>query len=200
MTSAQVAIRVSTTRVVFTGQSLNVVPATNSYPMQLMNGYFPRVLWHNSAVSGAAWSSLDKTKNVLEAPWAAIAKYSILVMNGGTTDLVLDSTGLDVYTAMGAHATWARSVGFDYIIGTTITPDTGFTGPEETQRLDANSRILADVSGYFDAKIDFMSDARLTDASNALYYTGGLHWTEAGAGIAAGIAQPVLAPVLGAHP
>ena len=190
--------RAARSRVVFIGQSLNLVPFGSTYPDQLMAS-FPKVPYTNSAVGGAAWNGLTKVREFQVKPWATRAAVSILIMNGGTTDIAVGATGADTYAAMGSYATWATSNGYDYVIGTTITPDTAFSGPQETERLACNTAIMADASNYFDAQVDFMTDSRLTDAADTTYYTGGIHWTAAGAGVAASVMKPTLASVLAAH-
>lgn len=190
----------SGTRVLFIGQSLNLVPNGNTYPMQLMNGSFPKVPYTNSAIGGAAWNGLVKVRNYMVLPWVAVSGYTVLIMNGGTTDLAVGATGADCYAGMGEFSTWAKANGFDWIIGTTITPSTTFTGPQETQRLAGNTLILADASNYFDSEADLMSDSRLTNPADTTYYADGTHFTATGAGVAASVVQPVLASVLAAHP
>lgn len=189
--------RSSTTRVVFDGQSLNIVPSATNYPKQTM-AFFQWVPFSNMGVGGASFAQNAGTRQYRIADWPTRSRYTIYIICQGTTDLSFDATGAQVYASMYGATDYARSIGYDYVIATTITPaKTAFTAPQETQRLSANSLIKADASAKFNAVCDFAGDSRLSDPNDLTYYdSGGLHWTTAGAGVAAELMRPVLAPAL----
>jgi hypothetical protein len=182
--------------VVFDGQSLNQVPAGHSYPETTMGTYQPAVPWFNVAVGGASWTQLTATRAQRFARIPGYG-YGIWVGCGGTTDLAVElDNGATLYANYWAYSDAARAAGFSYIIATTITPSTTFDATMETNRVAANALILADASNKFDAVCDFAADPRLDDPSDTTYYTGGLHFTAAGADVAAELMAPVLAAAL----
>lgn len=198
MTSAAAACSSSGTRVVFDGQSLNIVPTTSSYPAQTMANA-PGVPWKNVAIGGAAIVQLTRTVADRVDRWPALSAYTIYVLCEGTTEIGLAETGADFYTAIGAYADHARSVGYDYVIATTISPSTIFSGGVETERQNANTLLLADASGKFDDVVDVTTGV-MADPNDTTYYVDGTHFTAAGAGVVAGIVYAALSPVLAAHP
>jgi hypothetical protein len=190
------------TRVVFDGQSLNVIPAPpDNYPAQLMAGRgWP---FTNVAISGISWTVLQMSITERTLKYGAIPGQAILVMTGGTTDLGAEGdTGATVYAQMGAYANLCRAAGFDRILVNTITPSkaliTDLGAGHETARTDCNTLLKADASHFFDAVIDIASDSRLNDYTNATYYEQVFHthWTPAGAAVTASLVNPVLTPML----
>lgn len=189
--------QISTTRVVYDGQSLNIVPASSSYPMQTMSVY-KWVPYSNHGVGGASFQQNVGTRQFRIDQWPTKSQYTIYIICQGTTDLSFDATGAQVYASMYGATDYARSIGYDYCIATTITPaKSAFTAPQEIQRQDANTRIKADSLGKFNAVVDFAGDSRLSDPNNLTYYdSGGLHWTTQGAGVAAELMVPYLRALL----
>lgn len=188
-------------RFVFDGQSLNFAPLATNYPRTTMAN-FPAVPWNNIGVAGTSWTVLGNTALQRTDRWAAKSNFSVLIMCGGTSDILAPESndGPTVYSDMVGYGNARRAAGFDYVIATTITPDTAMTGTENTNRVNANALILGDASAAFDVKVDFAGNASLSDASNATYYTDGLHWTTAGAAVAASMMTPVLTTLLVSHP
>lgn len=179
-------------RVVFDGQSLNAAPLANPYPRQLMTTLRSGVPWTNVPISGTSWTTLAKSASQRSYLFGTKAAVNIFIMCGGTSDITDGDTAATIYADMESYADGARTAGFDYVIGTTITPSTSFTGPQETVRVAANVLIMADAGAAFEAQVDFAADTRLDDPTDATYYTDGLHWTTAGAGVAAELMAPAL--------
>lgn len=193
MTAIAAAVHTSKARVVFDGQSLNATPINHSYPRQLMTVLRSGVPWNNVAIGGTSWSTLDNTALQRTYSHAPLANYAILILCGGTSDILEGDDGATVVADMFNYSNAGRSGGFDYVIGTTITPNLAFTGGQESIRTSANGFILAAVPATFNAVVDFAADSRLSDASNLTYYNAdGLHWTAAGADVAASLMAPAL--------
>lgn len=190
--------------IAFDGQSLNYAPqnplgGVNDYRHQLMAS-FPHVAWQpgqNIASSGASWTNLATTAYRRLFPYCNTGLTNILVMVGGTSDIGGGDTGATVYADMWDYADDARTYGINIVIACTITPNSAFTAGQETERLDANSRILADALNKFDYEVD-MAAAPLNVPSDILYYGDGVHFTTLGATIAAGMVQTVLNTIIAA--
>ena len=192
-------------RVVFDGQSLNLVPIDHpelSFPARVMAGR--GIPWHNAAVSGVGWAWLagDASTRLFPQARARVGCTDILVMQGGQTDIFLNHTGAEVYDLAVDYAIAARSAGFDKVILTTMPamgPTTGSppvpTAPQWAEAL-AHNVLVRSNSGGFDGVADLYQGA-LTDATNPTYYMGDrLHFVAAGAQVAANIIAPVLDVVL----
>lgn len=188
---------------VFDGQSLNFTPTlSDNYPIRLMAQLgFPTPVtiwvggigWADLATDGAGYQSLT-TRGGNYSDAGLVTSY---MMCGGTSDVLAAVPAADIYGYMGDLAAEARSLGYDKVLASTITPFTGFTGPQEAIRDAANALILADASTYFDGVADFDGTPGLSDPSNTTYYSDGLHFTAAAAQIAADTMQPVLLGALG---
>ena len=198
MTVAAVAVSASRSRVIFDGQSLNAAPIGNSYPLKLMTGPYKGVPWKNVPIAGTSWTVLANTVADRTWPHAIRARWAILCLCGGTSDLQAPESndGPTVYSDMSAYANGCRTAGFDYIIATTITPSTVFLTSEETARQAANTAIIGNSGAPFNAVVDFAADSRLSNPADTTYYTDGLHWTIAGAQVAADLMAPALAIAL----
>lgn len=190
-----VAARCPRNRVVFDGQSLNLLPIGSRWPSLAMARRGEH--WNNQSNGSTSWTSLHKRAPQIVYPLAALASNAVLVLGiGGETDLMDESdSGATVYADLVAYSAAAKTAGFDKVLGLTIPPSTAFTSPQNTARLNANTLILADASGAFDAKVD-VSVAPLDDASNTTYYSDGLHLTAAGALAVADLVLPVLLALL----
>jgi hypothetical protein len=122
-------------------------------------------------------------------------------MCGGTSNIWSGETGADLYTEEVAYAAAARAAGFWKVMIMTLCPNSTNTGPQETQRSSHNTLLIADASHGFDAVVDIASDSRLSDPTSSTYYvqggfTSGVHWTAAGAAVAASLVGPAADAVL----
>lgn len=181
-------------RVVFDGQSHNNIPAApNGMPSQLMSGR--SIPWANVAVNGASWTSLLATvgsRRVYEQA-TLHAGQTILVMTGGTQDILDGDTGAQVYADAVAYAEAARTAGYDYALASTIPDALNIDDdPDQAQaRADHNGLILADAAEAFDGVIDF--DTALPDVGDTTYWdVDFVHLKPAGAGVVAALYAPLL--------
>jgi hypothetical protein len=188
--SATVAFRSRSIRLIFEGQSMNLQPTASRYPNQMMASH-PDVPWDNVAVSATSWTMLAKSRAQRTLPRLTLAQKTIIVMNGGYTDLSGEADSgatllqdekdyADVLRA--AATTGGRSC---YIIISTLCKWGSISAPIETERQAHNSALLADSSGKFDAVVDVAGDSRLTDPTNHTYFQAfdELHYTAAGAAV-----------------
>lgn len=206
MTTVRTQYRASAARVVFDGQSLNAAPINHTYPRTMMTTRFAGVPWNNLAIGATSWTKLSLSRSVRINLWAPVARYAILVMCGGTSDILAPGipggdgdNAATVYADFGAYADNARASGYDYVIASTITPDEfGFDSTQETTRQTANSLILADASTKFDAVCDFAGDARIGSIPHNPTYmdTDGLHPLAAGADVMVELMAPYVAAAL----
>lgn len=185
-----------TTRIVFDGQSLNTIPAAagQAYPHQTMRGRSEA--YTVVAISGTSWTVLATTAATRLHPLGPLATTSVLVMNGGTSDLTEDDSGATIMADAVSYADAARTAGFDYVIVTTIPPAVHLTGARETARDDFNTLVVADAGGDFDAVVDFRGTV-LNDYSDADYYIfDQIHWGVGGAKVAADLVAAAIDSVL----
>ncbi len=175
------------------GQSLNLQPDFGTTYPQVIASSHPSLQVKVAALGGTSWTDLADTQAARLNTMANSATNTMLVLCGGTGDVVLENdSGATIYADMVAYASAARSAGFDKIAAQTITKTTGMTGGQNTSRTDANTLLLADASHAFDAVIDVAANANLSDPTNTTYYFDGIHWTTAGAAIAAGLVDPTV--------
>ncbi len=164
----------SDVRVLFYGQSLNLtgVGTHDSYP-HLMMATRP-YLW-SAAPSVTGWGFVQLKKKIanLIAPYTTQSTTTVMIMLGAETDYApgTDRTGAECLADQQQIATDARAAGVDKIIAST-TPDCGFSGANETARLDGNALLLAAVNPgvTFDAVVDLAADPYLADSTNSTYY------------------------------
>src|SRR4051812_6285661 len=88
-------------RVVFEGQSLNILPGgvggTGNFAVQVMAS-FPTVPTNNPSVGSTAWDTLLYSASQRTFPYFLKAEYAIMVMNGGTSDIsTQNNTGAQLY-------------------------------------------------------------------------------------------------------
>jgi lysophospholipase L1-like esterase len=158
----------------------------------------------NVSVGGSSWSTLLTTVHSRLGPVLPddVASTAVLLMIGGTQDIVEGDTAATVYADAVAYAAAARSLatGPLLIVAATIPPagpnvlsNNHFTEAEEAVRIAANALVLADESGAFDAAID-IGIAPYDDPTDATYFqVDQTHLTELGA---RGIAQDIVIPAV----
>lgn len=185
-------------RVVFDGQSLNIVPSSPAgvnYPARAMEGRpYPG---NNVAISGTSWTVLATTVTTRRDVYATAADNTTLVLQGGQADVLADDTGATVMADIVSYAQSARTAGFDTVIATTMPPMTPWLSEDQETALAAfNTLLLADAGGDFDYVVDLNATA-LGDNSDLTYYQADLiHWTAAGAQLAADTISSTLDTVL----
>lgn len=177
-------------RVIFEGQSLNVIPLTPSnMPDLTMQGLSNEYPYWNVAIGGTAWSTLDDTA---ASRFHQLLNWgpSVIVLTGGTADVSENDTAETLYSDLLIHANNSRVAGADRVIVTTIPKWTMITTDQDNVRIAANTMILN--SSDFDAVVDFANLPELDDPSDTTYYFDGIHWTAAAAQAAANALIPVL--------
>ena len=184
--------------VVFDGQSLNLY---GGYPKKLMANHLS-IPYTNACTGGRSWTALAATAPDRLYGLANAGQTTILIMNGGTSDLFEEhDDGPTLYADERAYAEVARAAGFDHVIGTTTTPSEYFSTTMDERRLVANALLLANADAAFDGTVDFDVDLgpalSLHDSSNPLAYPDGVHWSPAAAQVAAGLVDEQLRAILG---
>lgn len=144
---------------------------------------------------GYAWAQVSALAQTWTDDYATAARTVGVVQIGGTTDYSFNQTGPATYNAEVNHSTIVRGFGVDWVIGTTTTPSTTFTGPQNTNRQNGNALVLADASDAFAGTVDLAGDPRLDDAADTTYYLDGTHPTTLGAQVMAELIAPVVAAV-----
>jgi hypothetical protein len=185
-------------KVVFDGQSHNLVPADKSYPSYLMSGR--RLSWTNVAVGGQGWTQLRTTAATRLFPQFKGAQTTILIMNGGTQNMLDNQTGAQIYADAWLYADQARAAGADYVICTTIQNAGPFFGSpteaQESARQVANGLILADSLGKFDEVVDITQSPLDNTGDQYYYFLDRVHMNPQGAKIMADFVAPALDAVL----
>ena len=160
--------------VVFDGQSFNVLPAgPTGFPPQLMN-YFPNISYVNPSKGATEWEILQARAYQEVFPHASRAEFSVLVMNGGTSDVGVDNS-TTIYNEQKAYAQAARAAGFDKILNVTILKYNGINAGQDTNRLSANTLILGNADGAWDGVADFAGDSRMQNPLDTNYFSDGVH-------------------------
>jgi hypothetical protein len=183
--------------VVFDGQSLNFF---GGYPAKLMAAH-PGVPYRNAWSSGCSWTVLATTQAERTFPFAHAGQRTILIMNGGTSDLVNErDDGATLYADERSYAEQARAAGFDEVIITTTTPAEGFSPLVDANRLVANHLVVANADSAFDYTVDFDVDLSpelsLHDSSDVAAYPDGVHWSPAAAQVAADLVDAQLSRII----
>lgn len=188
-------IRSAPTGVVFDGQSLPVLPAApNNFPTVAMAS-FPGVGWKNVSQAGADVAALTVSvgrRRVAEK--ANMALSVVFVLCEGTSDCANNNhTGLQMYDEQVVYANARRAEGYNIIVGCTLVRSEALmSAADNTERLDFNTRLLADASGAFDDVADFAVNATLADYTNNANYPDDIHFSVSAASVAGGIMVPVL--------
>jgi lysophospholipase L1-like esterase len=170
----------------------NVVSTELGYPLSSVG------------VGGSSWSTLLTTVHTRLGPVLSDdgSSTAVLLMIGGTQDIVEGDTAATLYADAVAYAAAARSLatGPLYIVAATIPPagpnvlsNHHFTEAEEAVRVAANALMLEDGSGAFDAAID-IGIAPYDDPTDPTYFqVDQTHLTELGA---RGIAEDIVIPAV----
>lgn len=200
---SQASVRAPSTppvRLIFDGQSHNIVPFPpilgQPYPWHLTRGR--GVPWGVVAVSGSSWTVLLTDIDERLYPTLGHATTTVLLMSGGSSDVVDGDTGAQIYTDHVTYADLARTADPTIkIIACTLLGSTGFAiDSREARRLDFNTLLLADADDAFDAIADV--DAAFVAIYGAAYWSNtsvlwdGLHMTNAAAVVYADTVAPVL--------
>jgi hypothetical protein len=143
--------------------------------------------WVTIAVSGQAFSSLDDSLSMRARDLHASFDRTVVVLVGGTSDLIEGDTAAQVLTDFEAYAAAHRALGADAVVATTVTPSTLLNATAEARRVEVNALILA--SDAFDRVVDVAGLENLA-------VSDGTHWTAASAQRVADLVGPTLDDVL----
>lgn len=184
----------------FDGQSLNDF---GSYPAKVNLGYpaLYGMTLRNLSVGGFGWEDLAANADTRLFPYCSTAPTTVLMMNGCQNDLLDDDDAATVYALMVAYADAARLTGgVEKVLAVTVpaADPSYFTAGQDAERQALNATLVATgvSSGDFDAIADIAAAPEL-DGTDPTYYLDIVHWTPAGAQVAADIVRPVLLDMLG---
>jgi hypothetical protein len=165
--------RSSRYKVTFDGQSFNIIPAP-TFPATLMAN-FPQVARYNPSQGSTPWDDLAARAAQDVWPYGTRADVAILIMNGGTSDVLNGDSGTELYNEQVRYAQAARAAGYDAIFTTTICPSVGFGAGQNTNRIAGNNLLLGNADGAFDGVADVGGDPRMQSPGTAPYYWDGTH-------------------------
>lgn len=198
------AIRQAPYYLVFDGQSLN---RTGGYPIKVRTatGYGATFMpYRIAAISGLDWETLAGSFATRTAPHAKTGAVNTLMLNGGQTGCSEGDSAATLRSNAAAYADLGFAAGFDHVLVTTIPAASSayYDAAAETQRQSFNSTLLSTgvSSGDFSAVVDIASaiDAVADpDGTDPTYYADIVHWTPAGAQVAADVVGPALLTLLG---
>lgn len=151
--------------------------------------------WSVVALAGTTYAQRATTVVGRVDQYARLSARPALIDLGGQSDLLTDMSATSLLTASEAYASERRTAGFAVLVGCTIPHMAeGMVSPtvgQEAQRVAYNALLRSSV--VFDAIADLAADPRLSDASNATYFSDGLHPTLAGAAAIADVFEATLA-------
>lgn len=193
-----VAIRYRTQsewRVVMVGQSRANYPASGNWPELLMRGR--KVPWQNLCIDAAPWATLYPDAPADVFPQAGLPSVgSVLIMQGGETDVALGSSAATVYGLMSDYAVDAKAAGFTDVVAMTMPPFPSFTGGQDTVRESLNSLIVADADGSFDYVVDIAANVDLDSTGPNTWWDENGHPTDVGAALIKSLLAPTLDLIL----
>jgi len=149
----------------------------------------------NFAVSGTSWAtrlSALSTSGVLTllAAGKAAGKMTIAHCAAGHNDIVQSAPGsvAAMATTASSYASAVKTGGAQYMIAGTIYPTTDTSGPMEPTRSQWNAYLRANYKSMgIDVLCDYDLEPQLQNPSDTTRYLDGIHFTSAGANIAATI-------------
>lgn len=159
-----------------------------AYPLQLTNGTCTVLNIGTAGDTIAANTSATDAATNLNAS-SALKKTAVLFL--GINDILASASSATITANLDTYLTRLRaSNSIVKICGVTLMPSTNLTAGQEVIRLAVNTHIRS-LAAY-DYVADLVTDSRLNDASNATYFSDGLHCTAAGYAVMAGVIGKVL--------
>ena len=134
----------------------------------------------NNAISGSDLSTATSRAAALDALLDATRAHNILTVFFGANDMHGGGTAASFESALQTYCQARRAAGWKVVVAT-VLPQT--TSGFNAKRNDANTWIRANWSTFADGLADIAGDATMgpdAAASNATYYSDGLHPTAAG--------------------
>lgn len=124
---------------------------------------------------------------------------SVVFLHMGTNDLTIGGrTAAQIYADIQAYAGFVRADGAKIVVST-ILPNAGWNGTQQTTRNDLNTLIRNGWSSFADGLCDFAADPVMgpqAAASNATLYGDGLHPAPQGHANLAVLADAAIRPLL----
>lgn len=114
-----------------------------------------------------------------------------IIDNGGYSDIEDDA--VSAATLLTRHQTYVaarKAAGCSRYVASTLPDNTTLSAPEKVVMEDFNDLLRA--ADHYDDLVDLAAVPELSDASNTTYFSDGLHFTAAGAAIAADAITAVL--------
>jgi lysophospholipase L1-like esterase len=191
-----------TQQIVFHGDSITAgtgVESADAYPQQLgrlrgwdfdgINAGFPGV--------GIVQLTTEATTDIDPAYDATTySSANICCLLIGTNDLSVGTSAATILTNIQTYVTARQSTGWTVLVGT-ITPQSGITGAEETERVSLNASIVANTGSWHDGVMDFDGDSRLQDETDTTYFDADqVHLNETGYGVMASICNTALGLII----
>ena len=197
-----------TQQVFFLGNSITAghgILTANTYPNVVAAGLGKNVLTYNVGREFATTAQLvtniaSTVTNYYNSNYAKNVLVAFEVRNDICTGGASPTTA---YNNLVSLAQAAKAANFTVVIGTSPTPSAGCTTQQSTDIATVNTNIRANIvaTGYVDAVADLAANACIADNANAThncYNADQIHWSDAGAIVAAGIVLPILNS-LGVH-
>ena len=179
-------------RVIFDGNSMTAA-ASSTYPAATITALGTLVhSTYNYGVSGQTTAQMvtDGVAQIDSRYITGVSK-NVVVAWEITNDLKLGADRATAYANMVAYCQARKNAGFSVVL-LTILPRTQVGLPEtfEADRIAINDLIKANYASYASAVADVAADSRIGDygdSDDTTYYSDGVHMTEAGYAIVAGI-------------
>lgn len=189
------------TLLVFDGQSFNNKPDAvasdqpyNVRAVALLAAAGKRVGMANMAISGTSYTDRAPTVVSRVDQFGTRAATVVVVDYSGVKDITDGKTAAELLALAEAYADARRAAGAARVLTATVTPSSGFSGPQEAVRVAYNALLRTNANGKFDAIVDIAGLPHAANAADATYYTDGLHPTNA---LAAEFAQLTATALLG---
>jgi lysophospholipase L1-like esterase len=162
------------------------MPVADSWPSQMLSslgGAGSNWYHQNLAVSGEKLTDMitDGATEVDEK-WIQHRLRNILIVFGGTNDIVNGATGTEAYELLVTYCL-ARRAAYPLvkIIVCTMLPRIQFDATMETYRETFNTNVRNNFASFSDKVADVAADSRLDDYSDTTYYNvDGIHTNAAG--------------------
>lgn len=172
--------------IVFDGQSFNnkpdAVASDQPYNVRLMTllaATGRKFGMANMAISGTSYADRATTVVSRVDQFGARYAYPMIVEFSGVKDITDGNTAAQILATAEAYADARRAAGFKKVFTATVTPNSGYTAPQEAVRVAYNALLVANANGKFDGVIDIAALPHAANAADTTYYTDGIHPTNA---------------------
>jgi len=198
LTVAAGAAAAPTHVIVCDGNSLGDSRAS-SYPITLENSLGPPWVVYNPSFSGNTVSNnIDRAPEHVDAHYRASQAQHIVVIWEICNSLFFGATRDTTYEQYKKYCLARKALGWK-VIAVTVTPHYNYlltpTFNEDAAAINADMRLH--YRDYADELADVAASPQLGDASNKTYYADGVHMTDAGYAVVAGIVEAAVKRVEG---